>query len=101
MYDVDGLDAYDSDVQEAVVTNSRIVIDWDEDDDHFHAILHSEDGGTTYKGNFGSPEPDSKWVIGATRFTANNGEVLLWLDWDQKDRGVGGQNIVHLASDWD
>ena len=101
MYDVDGLDEAASDIEESVITSSRIALDWDEDNERFHAVLHSKDGGITYQGNFGSPEPEAKWVMEAIRFTATNGQVLLWLKWHQKDRAVGGANIVHLASRWE
>lgn len=101
MYDVEGLDEYASDVKEAVVTNTKIAMDWEEGDELLHALLHSEDGGSVYKGNFGSPKPEKGCDMEATRFTSKNGEVLLWLTWKRKDRGVGGISIVHLASTWE
>lgn len=101
MYEVEGLDEYDCKLKDAVVTNARIAIDWIEGEEWLHALLTSEDGGTLYKGNFGSPKPEKGCEMEAIRFTAKNGELLLWVTWKREDRGVGGSSIIHLAKNWE
>jgi hypothetical protein len=101
MFEVEGLDEFSSDVTEAVVTNSKISFDWDEDGEFMHAELHSTDGGTEYKGHFGSPRPEKGCVMEATRFQSKDGGVLLWLKWHRKDTGFEGDSILYLASSWE
>lgn len=100
MHDIENLDEYDSRVTDAVITNSKISFDWDEDEG-FHATMQSSDGGITYHGTFGSPTPEAGCVIEGTRFQAKNGEILLWLRWYREDTGNEGSCIVHLADSWE
>lgn len=46
----------DAEVREAVVTDTRISLDWDEEHQSFHMQLTSTDG-VTFQGHYGSPRP--------------------------------------------
>jgi hypothetical protein len=96
-----GLDWEDdsSKVIEAVVTSQRIAIDWIENEEKFHVVATSSDGGLTYKGRFGCPSPEDGWVMEITRFTAKNKAELLIAKWVQEDNGREGCNIFRLWSE--
>ncbi|MCE3014797.1 MAG: hypothetical protein ACK56W_18220 [Pirellula sp.] len=100
-YDVEGLEEYTYVITEAVMTDKRISMDWEESGYVYNAIMNSEDGGTYYVGTFGSPRPESSCHIEARRFRAKSGEELLWLKWNREDTGYEGVAIVHLASEWE
>ena len=99
-FDVEGLDEYTYEITDAVVTDKRISLDWEQDGFMYNAIMNSEDG-TNYVGAFGSPRPENGCHMEARRFKAKSGEELLWLKWNRKDTGYEGVSIVHLASDWE
>lgn len=101
MYEVEGMDEYEGDVQDAVVTNERIAMDWEEDGEALHAVLHSTDGGYSYKGTFGEPVLDPNCLMEAWRFKSLAGDELLWATWYRKDTGFGGTSFFHLGSDED
>ena len=100
-YEVEGLDGYTDEIKDAILDNKKIAFEWDEDGSRSLAVLHSVDGGTFYKGTFGSPRPEPSCTMELTRFTATSGEVLLWVKWRNGDTGFGGIAIAHLATVWD
>jgi hypothetical protein len=85
-----------SDIQEAIVTNQKISSDWEESDTEFHAQLISKDNGVTYTGSFGYPELNRNCTMKAKKYTANNGEILLWITWEDQESGNGGIDIIRL-----
>lgn len=96
-YDVEGLDEYTVPIPEAVVTDTRISLDWEENGYRYNAILESSDGGNYYSGHYGSPGPEKVAFIEASRFTSKSGQELLWLYWCREDTGYEGRSIVHLG----
>lgn len=96
-YEVDGMDEPTCDIQDAIVTKDRIALDWEENGDMFHALLHSTDGGYNYQGHFGERLLDTNCVIEAWRFRSVAGDELLWVTWHRKDTGFGGTSLVHLG----
>jgi hypothetical protein len=100
IYDVD-LSEYDSKIDEAVVTRNRIAIDWEEDGETLHLLAQSKDGGCSYVGNYGSPQPNKNWVMELTRYTATDGSVILIGYWRQKDTGNEGSCLFELGENWE
>lgn len=81
-------DAYE--ITEAIVTDTRLSLDFIEDGTHGHLEAHSEDG-KRYKGCYRYPslEPDA-YPAEFEVFRANDGEVLLvgrW--WDRRNGETG------------
>ena len=101
LYDDVDFNEYNYEVDEAVVTKNRIAIDWREDGIPFHFVGQSNDGGNTYVGNYGSPQPDKKWNMEISRFTAADGRVLLIARWHQTDNGREGSSAFELADEWE
>jgi hypothetical protein len=85
-------------VAEAIVTPERIAMDWIENGVRYHLLARSQDGGLTYRGNYGMFRPEEDWAIEITRYTAVNGSVVLWCDWHEKDSGRAGSWICRLES---
>ncbi len=99
-YEVEGFDEY-LEITEAIISDKKIAFDYDDNGWPASAVMYSVDGGTFYKGLFGTPKPESHCTIEGLRFTAKSGEILLWLKWHDAETGFGGRSIVHLASDWE
>ena len=89
------IDETDGDIREAVVTESKISIDWVEDDVEFYASLHSTDG-IEYQGTFGEPVLDNACRMSGTKYTAADGSVLLLASWIRDDRGMSGSCYFEL-----
>jgi hypothetical protein len=85
-------------VSEAIVTDTRVCIDWIEGVQSFHAKLESDDG-VTFEGHYGTPIPNSNWSMTGVKYTAADGSVLLLLKWDQSDNGIGGWAVLGLEHD--
>ena len=98
-FNVEGMDEWDLAVDDAIVTNSRMSLDWEEDGYKYNAVLKSEDGAQ-YHGTFGSPGPMPKNTIEARRFKSTNGDELLWMKWYSDDSNNEGTCIVHLSAEW-
>jgi hypothetical protein len=84
-------------VPEAVVTQTRIAMDWTEGDDKFHIRATSTDGGASYEGNFGEPRADPNCRMQIRRFTSPDGTELLIAKWHRGDTGNGGLDIIELS----
>lgn len=90
------LDEYDYDVKEAVVTDTRIAIDWDEEGTIFHLKASSTDG-VMYQGNYGTPRPDSTCHMELTRYLSREGDELLIGKWTDLESGATGMCIFELT----
>jgi hypothetical protein len=90
------IDQYEFEVVEAVVTDKRIAMDWIQKDSKFHLLATSSDGGCTYKGHFGCPEPEPDWMMELTRYTAKNKAELFLAQWVQRDSGATGMSVFRL-----
>lgn len=101
LFDDVNIDEWDYEVHEAVVTKAKIAIDWKEEGTPFHLLAHSQDGGDTYFGNYGSPEPIKAWKMELTRYTSVNGTILLIARWHQTDNGNEGVCAFQLAENWE
>jgi hypothetical protein len=91
------IDEYDWEIEDAVLTASKIALDWTEDGEQFHLVAHSKDGGHTYKGNYGYPAPNKDWVMELERYSGPNKSVLLIARWHQTDNGNAGANLIELT----
>lgn len=83
-------------VVEAVVTPERIALDWIDNGAQYHLLAHSQDGGLTYRGNYGMFRPEEEWVIELTRYTAVDGSAVLLARWHEKDSGNEGSTMFEL-----
>lgn len=92
----DDLDESNVPIQEAVINDKKISLDWEEGDSQFHALLNSIDGGIVYSGTYGEPTPSDSYKMQAKRFVANNGEIILWATWENESRGTGGISVFRL-----
>jgi hypothetical protein len=90
------IDQAEYDIAEAVITDKRIAMDWVEDGDRIHFVGSSSDGGCTYKGHFGCPEPDPQWVMDITRYIAKNKAELLLAQCVQHDSGETWMSVFRL-----
>jgi hypothetical protein len=90
------VDDFEYEIVQAVITTKRIAIDWTQNGDKFHLLATSSDGGCTYRGHFGCPQPDPHWVMEMTRYTAKNKAELLLGTWIQHDSGETGMSVIRL-----
>jgi hypothetical protein len=86
----------DYDVNEAVVTDRTIAIDWTEDGEKFHLLAKSSDGGVTYQGHFGWGVLNNNWMMEITRYTAADGDILLLANGHRKDTGDAGACLFEI-----
>jgi hypothetical protein len=100
LFDID-LSEYDWEIDEAVVTKSKIALDWEENGELFHLLAVSHDEGCTYSGKYGSPQPNPDWTMELTRYTAVDRSVFLVAYWHQTDTGNEGSCVFQLAEHWD
>jgi hypothetical protein len=98
-FDVEGMDEWHVAVDDAIVTNKKISLDWEDDGYKYNAILTSEDG-TQYCGTFGSPRPMPKNTMKARRYKSTNGDELLWMTWYSDETKNESTCIVHLSAEW-
>jgi hypothetical protein len=84
-------------VAEAVVTQTRIAMDWTEGGDKFHISATSTDRGASYEGHFGEPRADANCRMQIRRFTSTDGTELLIAKWYRDDTGNGGLDIIELS----
>jgi len=98
VFDSKDLDLWEPDYQleRALVTEDKMLLDWHEGDNFFSSRLTSTDGGYTYEGIFGAPVANEDWEIKAYRYSAPNGEVALLIQWQQHDHGWDGCCVVRL-----
>ena len=89
------IDETDGDITEAVVTESKISIDWVEDGQNFFASLHSTDG-IEYEGNFGEPVLSDACKMSGTKYMAAYGSVLLLVRWTHQDLATSGSCYFEL-----
>ena len=86
---MEDLGASDWSIDEAIVTNERIAIDWHEDEDAWVLLATSEDG-VEYRGTYGIDRPDPGREITLWRYTAVDGRVALLCEWREPAAGDGG-----------
>jgi len=74
-------------VSEAVLSDSKLSIDWTEGDLECHLDATSDDG-FTFRGSFGAPRPDAGWGLEVEKYTGRQ-QVLLFGRWwrDDGERG--------------
>lgn len=94
--EVEDLEEDAFEISEAIVTKSRIAIDWEEGGDPRHAMLHSDDG-YFYRGTFGFPQLDSENKLEAWRYRSVAGDELLWIKWELGESGAAGTAMIHLS----
>ncbi len=80
-------------ITDAVVTDDRVSLDWEEANWTGHLEATSTDG-QTYVGTYGYPRLDSDYHVEFTLFRANAGAKLLFGRWWGKDGE--GQWLIHL-----
>lgn len=83
------IDEINGDISEAVVTDSKISIDWVEDGENYFASLHSTNG-IEYDGTFGEPILNDACKMTGVKYEALDGSVLLLAKWVRKDLGTAG-----------
>ncbi len=89
-------EVHDYDITEAIVTDERVAITWNEDGDNFNLIAFSRDGGNYYKGNYGNGVLERGWHYEFKRFDSEEGITYLLSRWYQDDHGYGGITIFEL-----
>lgn len=82
-------------VFEAIVTETRIVIDWKEGGDTLHLQATSRDG-LTFEGNYGVGHLDTNYFMELRLFTSKNKEVLLVGMWHILDDDEHGRTLFVL-----
>ena len=87
----------DHQVEQALVTEDRMLLNWRENGILFSSRLVSTDGGCTYEGVFGAPVPMEDWEIKAFRYSAPNADAVLLVQWQQHDHGLEGCCVVRLT----
>jgi hypothetical protein len=90
------IDLCDGDVLDAIATENRIALDWEQGGVDFHASLQSEDG-VAYAGDFGDPALNPHWKMKATKYVAANNNVLLLTEWWREDVGDCGVCLFELV----
>ena len=98
VYEDVSLDEYNYEVLDAVVTDTRIAIDWDENGEPYHLKARSTNG-VTYNGNYGTPRPNSQWHMELTRYSSRDGCELLIGEWNERDSGSTGMCVFELEPD--
>jgi hypothetical protein len=84
-------------VSEAVITQTRIAMDWTDGGELFHVSATPTDGGATYEGHFGQTKPDPTCKMQIRRFTSRDGTELLLVKWHRGDTGNAGLDIIELS----
>jgi len=87
---------YGGPVSDAIVTPTRVSIDWKDDDDLWHLEAQSVDNGTTYNGTFGSPRLLPSNRVKIKRFVAADNSMLLLAEWQDSARNNEGHAIFQL-----
>ena len=72
---------FDYVVTEAILTNERVAIDWEEGGEPFHLLAQSRDGGRTYRGTCGMPRPDPDMEVRLTRLDTFDTVPRLLVYW--------------------
>lgn len=88
------LDEWDLNVSEAIVTDTRIAIEWKEDGQHFFLQAKSTDG-VIYDGEM-RDVPEARTAVQITRYSARDGGELLICKWHNKLTGYEGDCIFEL-----
>lgn len=89
------IDETNGDIIEAVVTESKISIDWVEDGESFHASLASSDG-VEYHGSFGEPVLNRACKMKGIKYATADGSILLLARWNRFDTGTSGSCYFEL-----
>lgn len=92
---LDAPDEPDWEIEEAIVTDERVAIDWTEDEEQWVLIAHSTDG-TEYKGSYGIDKPEYGCEITLWRYEAKSGHVLLLGQYRDRQDGSGGWCMFEL-----
>lgn len=92
-------DAGPGDIEEAVVTDEGISLDWVEDGDRYHAVLRCEQvDGYVYEGNYGNNRLNEKYRITAHCYKSVAGDYVLWCSLFDDEAGYEYEAVVHLTS---
>jgi hypothetical protein len=76
-------------VDDAILTDTRFVCDYREDDAMIHIEANSSDG-ITYRGRWGCPLlDDDRNTIEVTRFESKRNEIVLLGMWERDDNHEG------------
>ena len=84
-------------VTDAIITPTRLAVDWGVQDDPMHLEASSSDGGRTYSGTYGWPRPNPDYRIELKVFTSADGTTLLLGRWLERDSGEEGDSLFELT----
>ena len=76
-------------VESAVVTETKLSVDWQESGETGHLHATSSDG-VNYGGNYGYPRSDPLRIASLKRYDSKNGEILFIGTWHNKNYGQEG-----------
>jgi|AMFO01.1.fsa_nt_gi hypothetical protein len=87
---------FDYEIDEAILTDERVAIDWKEEGEHFHLLAQSRDGGRTYQGHFGAPRPDPDNEVRLTRLDTFDNVPRLFAHWVVHSDGNEFRSLINF-----
>jgi hypothetical protein len=84
-------------ITDAIITETRMAIDWVEDG-YPASLVATSDNGLLYRGTYGYPTPEERYRIEFRLFKDQTGEVLLFGRWWRTDTANGGLWLLQLSA---